>query len=71
MPAGTATPPTAAAIGTAAVRKLRRSPETNSRLSSRPTMKKQIASRPSAAQAPKLSSRCQGSYPMRKSRSAK
>ena len=51
-------PPTAATIGSAARRGSRRSPATNSRLSSRPTTKKKIASSPSAAQAPRRRSRC-------------
>ena len=48
--AGTATPPKAAAIGTAALPGLRSSPSTNSCFSSRPTRKKNTASRASAAQ---------------------
>ena len=51
-------PPTAARIGSAARRGVRRSPATNSRLSSSPTTKKKIASRPSAAHAPSDRSRC-------------
>ena len=47
--AGKIMPPTAAAIGSAARAGSRRSPATNSRLSSTPTTKKKIASRPSAA----------------------
>src|SRR6478752_4937842 len=47
--AGTTIPPTAAAIGRAARRGSRRSPATNSRLSSNPTTKKKMASSPSAA----------------------
>ena len=61
MMAGTATPPTAAATGTIALDGLRSSPETNSRFSSSPAMKKKIASRPSEAQWPTLSRRCHGS----------
>ena len=49
--AGTTMPPTAAAIGSAARAGSRRSPATNSRLSSTPTTKKKIASSPSAAHA--------------------
>ena len=44
--------------GSAARRGSRRSPATNSRLSSRPATKKKIASRPSAAQVPSVRSRC-------------
>ncbi len=47
--AGTITPPIAATTGKTAVRGSRRSPATNSRLSSRPTMKKKMANTPSAA----------------------
>jgi hypothetical protein len=57
--AGTIIPPTAAATGSAARRGSRRSPGTNSRLSSRPATKKNIASRPSAAQAPSVRSQVQ------------
>ena len=56
--AGATMPPTAAAMGSAARRGSRRSPATNSRLSSSPTTKKKIASRPSAAHLPRLRSRC-------------
>ena len=59
--AGTMTPPTAAATGTTARLKVRRSPATNSRLSSSPAMKKKIARSPSAAHAPRLRLRCHGS----------
>ena len=48
----------AAAIGSAARAGSRRSPATNSRLSSSPTTKKKIASRPSAAQVDMLRCRC-------------
>ena len=58
--AGTAIPPTAAATGSAARRGSRRSPATNSRLSSRPATKKKIASSPSAAQVASVRSRCSG-----------
>ena len=68
--AGTAMPPTAAATGSAARRGSRRSPATNSRLSSRPATKKKIASRPSAAQVPSVRSRCSDAGPTRVSRSA-
>ena len=56
--AGTTMPPMAAAIGSAARRGSRRSPATNSRLSSRPTTKKKIASSPSAAQALSVRFKC-------------
>ena len=49
MRAGMSMPPTAAAMGSAARAGSRRSPATNSRLSSSPTTKKKIASSPSAA----------------------
>lgn len=68
MRAGTTTPPIAAAIGRAARRGSRRRPATNSSFSSRPTTKKKIASRPSDAQAPTLSSRCSSGMPNVKSR---
>lgn len=68
--AGTAMPPTAARIGSAARLGSRRSPATNSRLSSNPTTKKKIASNPSAAQADKLSCRCSDSGPNVNSESA-
>ncbi len=71
IPAGTITPPTAATTGISAVLNLRRSPATNSRLSSRPTRKKKMASRPSAAQAPRLRRRCNDSNPISKSRREK
>jgi hypothetical protein len=67
--AGTAMPPTAAATGRAARRGSRRSPATNSRLSSSPATKKKIASRPSAAQVPSERSRCREAGPTRVSRS--
>ena len=57
-------PPTAAAIGSAARRGSRRSPATNSRLSSSPTTKKKMASSPSAAHAEMLSCRCSASGPI-------
>src|SRR5699024_3535731 len=60
MIAGMATPPKAARIGTSAFEGERRSPTTNSCLSSRPTTKKKTASRPSAAQWPTVSSRSRG-----------
>ena len=55
------------AIGSAARRGSRRSPATNSRLSSRPTTKKKIASRPSAAHVPRLRSRWSAAGPTRRS----
>ena len=63
IPAGTTIPPIAAAMGSAARAGSRRSPATNSRLSSTPTTKKKIASRPSAAQAERLRFRCSDSGP--------
>ena len=63
--AGTAIPPTAAATGSAARRGSRRSPATNSRLSSSPATKKKIASSPSAAQAARGRSRCSAAGPTR------
>lgn len=71
MIAGTATPPNAAATGTSAVAGERRSPATNSFFSSRPVRKKKIASRPSDAHSPIVSSRCSGAYPIVMSRTAK
>ena len=56
-------PPTAAATGRAARAGSRRSPATNSRLSSRPATKKKIASRPSAAQVARVRSRCSDARP--------
>jgi hypothetical protein len=50
MAAGTTMPPTAATIGSAAVRGSRSSPDTSSYLISRPTTKKKIAIRPSLTQ---------------------
>ena len=70
MTAGTITPPTAAAIGTAARRGSLRSPATNSRLSSRPATKKKIASSPSAAQVARERSRCRAAGPIVKARRA-
>ena len=64
MAAGTIMPPMAAAIGSAARRGSRRSPATNSRLSSSPTTKKKIASRPSAAHAETVRCRCSDSGPI-------
>ena len=65
MTAGTTIPPTAATTGSAARRGSRRSPATNSRLSSRPATKKKIASSPSAAQVPRVRSRCSDARPDR------
>jgi len=48
--AGAAMPPTAAAMGSAALRGSRSCPVTNSRLSSSPTTKKKMARMPSLAQ---------------------
>src|SRR5665811_1354269 len=56
-------PPTAATIGTTAVAGRRSSPPTISRLSSRPTTKKKIASNPSEAHAPRVSWRCSAAGP--------
>jgi len=70
MTAGTATPPKAAATGTIAVDMRRSEPPANSRLSSSPTMKKKIASSPSAAQVPSDRSRFHAAGPTRRSRSA-
>ena len=61
--AGTTIPPSAAAIGSAARAGSRRSPATNSRLSSSPTTKKKIANSPSAAHADTLSLKCKDSGP--------
>ena len=61
--AGTTIPPTAATTGSAARRGSRRSPATNSRLSSSPATKKKIASRPSAAHSPSDRFRCSASGP--------
>ena len=62
-------PPTAAATAATARRGSRRSPATNSRLSSSPATKKKIASRPSAAQVPRVRSRCSDAGPTAVSRS--
>src|SRR5450830_1514272 len=56
-------PPIAATIGTTAVAGRRSSPATISRLSSRPTTKKKIASSPSEAHAPRVSWRCSAAGP--------
>ena len=56
-------PPTAATMGTTAVRGLRSSPATISRLSSSPTTKKKIASSPSVAQVASVRSRCRAAGP--------
>jgi hypothetical protein len=61
--AGTIIPPTAAATGREARRTSRRSPATNSRLSSRPATKKKTASRPSEAHCPRVRSRCSPAEP--------
>src|SRR4051812_25209285 len=61
--AGKIIPPTAAAMGSAARAGSRRSPATNSRLSSTPTTKKKIASKPSAAHVDELRSRCSEAGP--------
>ena len=61
--AGTAIPPTAATTGSAARRGSRRSPATNSRLSSNPATKKKIANNPSAAHASNVRSRCRAAGP--------
>ncbi len=58
--AGTAMPPIAASTGTPACFGLRRLPATNSCLSSTPTTKKKIASRPSAAHVDSVRSRWSG-----------
>jgi hypothetical protein len=68
--AGTTMPPTAAATGKAAWRGSRRSPATNSRLSSSPATKKKIASRPSAAHWPTVRSKCSDAGPNLASRTA-
>ena len=68
--AGATMPPTAAATGSAARRGSRRSPATNSRLSSSPAMKKKIASSPSAAHSPTVRSRCRAAGPRVVSRTA-
>ncbi len=65
--AGTSIPPTAATTGSAARRTSRRSPATNSRLSSSPATKKKIASRPSAAQVARDRCRCRALGPTMKS----
>ena len=59
-------PPTAAATGSAARRGSRRSPATNSRLSSSPATKKKIASSPSAAHWASVRSRCSAAGPTRR-----
>jgi hypothetical protein len=64
-------PPSAAAIGSAARAGSRRSPATNSRLSSSPTTKKKIANSPSAAHADKLSFKCSDSGPSANSDTAR
>ncbi len=69
--AGTTIPPTAAAIGSAARAGSRRSPATNSRLSSSPTTKKKIASSPSAAHSATLSRRCSDCGPIANSETAR
>ena len=61
--AGTSIPPRAATTGSAARRGSRKSPATNSRLSSRPATKKKMASSPSAAHVPRLRSRCSEAGP--------
>jgi hypothetical protein len=61
--AGTIIPPTAAAMGTTARFGSRRSPATNSRLSSSPATKKKIASNPSAAQVVRVRFRCSAAGP--------
>src|SRR6478609_7387812 len=66
--AGTATPHTAAAIGSAALLRSDRSPATNSRLSSIPATRKNTASSPSAAHVPRLRSRCKALGPTTVSR---
>ncbi|SKT57178.1 Uncharacterised protein [Mycobacteroides abscessus subsp. abscessus] len=63
MAAGTSIPPTAATIGSAARPGSRKSPATNSRLSSTPTTKKKIASSPSVAQPARVRCRCNCSGP--------
>ena len=65
--AGMIIPPTAASTGSTARRGSRRSPATNSRLSSRPATKKKIASKPSAAHSPRVRSRCRALGPIVKS----
>src|ERR1700694_3027061 len=64
-------PPMAAAIGSAARVGSRRSPATNSRLSSSPTTKKKIANRPSAAHADTDNRRCSDSGPIANSETAR
>ncbi len=58
-------PPSAATMGSTARAGSRRSPATNSRLSSSPTTKKKIANSPSAAHPSMLNRRCRDSGPMR------
>jgi hypothetical protein len=66
--AGRTTPQAAAAMGSAALLRSERSPATNSRLSSIPATRKNTASRPSAAQVPRLRSRCSTCGPTTRSR---
>ena len=66
--AGTTTPQAAAATGSAALAGSRRSPATSSCLSSSPATKKKTASRPSAAQCPRVRSRCTAAGPTVRSR---